>query len=262
MEYPEIVLRVAIVDDDPIVAAYLKEYAQLNTGVHISFITNKPDEGLRLLEESVVDLLFLDLEMPGLDGLQFATCLNQLRQERATIARMQIVICSGHAKYPLKAFDHKPMGNIVKPVTAERFLEIIQEARQQLYLSDKRWDEQQDAYFMVHAERGREVHRVDFSSIIYLEAHEQQTRLWLSNQRYFDLNTRLKQAMPRLPEHQFFRIHRSYAININYFKTKSGQEVSLHGTEVTLPIGKDYPALNKWLTQNIIRGRKEEEWGH
>ena len=112
---------------------------------------------------------------------------------------------------------------------------------------------------MIHIDRGREVHRIDFSSIIYLEAYEQHTRLWLSNNRYFDLHARLKHSLHRLPQSQFLRIHRSYAVNSLYFKAKIGQEVSLHGTDVTLPIGKDYPALTKWLTQNIIRGRQEDD---
>src|SRR5690606_29388707 len=104
----------------------------------------------------------------------------------------------------------------------------------------------------------------EFDEIIYVEANDDKTWLWISQTEYFETYEKISEVLLRLPKANFVRVHRSYAISLNHFKQiisvtgSKDKRIQLAGTDTGIPIGaKDkYPLFEQWLGENAIRGKK------
>ncbi|MBX3242625.1 MAG: response regulator transcription factor [Chitinophagaceae bacterium] len=219
-----------VVDDDEIdrltVLAFLSDYP------HIKVIGSfySPFKALEAIAATPPDALFLDVDMPGMNGLQ-------LREKLVDVPAC--VFITSYPDYAVESFEKEVLDFIVKPVTAPRFAKTIQRLEEYLLLRKKadllHHTIGADTIFIRegHAEIKLQLH-----DILYLEAMKDYTAV-MTAERRFMVATPMGSLIQTRPFEQFIRIHRSYAVPKHFIRRVDSDELELENA-VRLPIGRTY----------------------
>ncbi|GAB2814677.1 LytR/AlgR family response regulator transcription factor [Ferruginibacter profundus] len=218
-----------IVDDEEVdrltVTHFAKQYPLLN--VMGSFGT--AEEALQFAQKVAPDVLFLDIDMPGLNGLQ-------LRKELAGIPAC--IFITSYPDYAVESFELEALDFIVKPLKAERFAKTM--VRLQTYLDIRRkaalldYSLGGDTLFI---KDGHHQVKLQLHDIIYLEALRDYTSIVTATKKYCILST-LGNLLEQKAFQMFIRIHRSYAVQKHFINKITPKEIFVH--DIILPVGRTY----------------------
>jgi DNA-binding LytR/AlgR family response regulator len=221
-------IRCLIVDDEPLARQLMGAHVQQIRELELAGTCETALEAFAWLHQQPVDLLFLDIQMPGIDGLSFLRSLKQ---------PPKVIFTTAHAQHAVDAFDLDAIDYLLKPVTFERFLKAVQkvlprnEAIQTPAIPNLPAD---DALFLKVNKR---LLRIPHGDIYYLEALGDYLKLFTASQTHVAYLT-LSKAEELLPPNVFVRIHKSYIINIRHIRYVEGNIVRILDQE--LPIGTTY----------------------
>jgi DNA-binding LytR/AlgR family response regulator/signal transduction histidine kinase len=193
-------------------------------------------EAMELIAESHPDILFLDIEMPGINGIQFVKML-------AGSSIIPVFITS-HPEFALESFEIEAFDYLLKPLTAERFARCALRLRDFYRLRSKAFAftrEQESGVIII--KQGHDKCKLNIRDILYLEAMKDYTRIVLVDRQFLVLTT-LSNMQEKLPAEKFVRIHRSYIIHTEKVTSVKSNKVYLDSNE--LPVGKLY--------KNALRG--------
>lgn len=249
LEPPKRNLRAAIVDDDRTAIDVLLAYIHVTDGLELAFISMDPREGLARLQKEHVDVLFLDMEMPVMDGIQF---LSQLK-----VAHLQVVVCSAYDRFAAETYGFQVADYLVKPFHFTRYMDAIHVVKERIGPIGLNRLEEKNNCLMIWSDRGTVVCRLEYDQIVYVEADEEKTRLWTGPDRYYEIREKFGKTVSLLPKALFTKIHRSYAISLGHFVKKTDKKVVLRGIPQEIPYGdrKKYPLFENWLAENAMRGK-------
>ncbi len=240
-------IRTLIVDDDPMFQKVLKKY--LDRHDKLEHVTTCDDaiQAANVLQEENVDLVFLDVEMPDMSGLELVDSLD---------APPSIVMVTGKEKYAVDAFEAAVTDYLVKPVRYSRFLqavsrvedEMTKEAKAQAKESPDLEDEPDvrvarsetddaDSPDHVFLKVDRRLIRVHLSDIQWIEAQGDYMMVQAGPKRYL-IHSTLKELDEKLPSDQFVRVHRSYIVRIDQIKDIEDTTLVIDGE--VIPIGGSY----------------------
>lgn len=223
-------LACIIVDDDEIdqlmVVSFVKRFPHLE----LLGAFSSAEEALVFCQNNVVDVIFLDVDMPGLSGLE-------LRKELSTIP--VCIFITSHPEHAVESFELDTLDFIVKPLKLDRFTQTIARIEDYMELKLKaNLFESSIGGDVIFIKEGYEQTKVKLHDILYLEALKDYTKIVTSNKKHCVLSsigTLLKE-----PHFQsFVRIHRSYAVQKKYIDRKLTNEVVLNNG-ATIPIGRSY----------------------
>jgi DNA-binding LytR/AlgR family response regulator len=221
-----VALKCIIIEDDwasqKILEAFIQRMPQLN--LQASFTNSAL--GLQVLQMESIDILFLDIRMPQLTGIEL---LKKLEHRPATI------FVTSHAEYALDAFDLGVVDFLLKPFTFDRFEASVNKAIDTL-VKDKRIRSLEDFIFL---RENRQNVKVLINDIRYIEAYGNYTKVYLEEGKMLLSNDTMTQIEDRMKPYNFIRIHKSFlanVINIRVFDTKT---ITLTSGEI-LPIGFTY----------------------
>lgn len=176
------------------------------------------------------DVVFLDVEMPGINGFDF------LKTVKSKIPVS--VFITSHPEFALTGFELSAIDYIVKPLTEERFAETVRRIRE--YLDIKRKAAAYSVLFEQETLTFKEGHnkvKIPQQDIVYLEAMQDYTKIITPHKIYMALSP-LSNFLDNLPQNRFMRVHRSYAVSIKKIKELRYNELVCD--DVTIPIGKTY----------------------
>lgn len=222
-------IRCGLVDDKPLAIDLLRAHADQIPALHVVFATTDPLEVLPRLEATPVDLLFLDIQMPGLTGLQLAPLIG---------SRTRLIFTTAYADHALEGFEHNAIDYLLKPISFARFYKAIQKARDLLFrpVAVQVTPEVAGRDFLFVRTDSRLVN-VAFSQLLYIEAMQNYCILHTTDARIITLQT-MKQMQEQLPGDQFSRVHKSFLINIS--KIDSVERNRIFMNKLTIPIGDSY----------------------
>jgi DNA-binding LytR/AlgR family response regulator len=190
-------------------------------------------EAYNLLREKPVDLLLLDIEMPGMTGIELT---RNLQAERPII-----IFTTSKKEYAAEAFDLNVADYIVKPITPGRFLQAIDKAREMLQSNSEQVKLSEDEFIFIRD--SNIVRRLKLSEILYVEAMGDYVKLHTA-QKYFAIHATMKEVEQRLPSSRFLRVHRSFIAAIDKIDTIQEGTLIINGKPV--PVADAYrAALNK-----------------
>ena len=226
-------IRYIAIDDNPIDLLLLKEYAKAFPFLQHSGSFSTTAGGMAAAEELHPDLLFLDIEMPGMTGLEI------LRQLKSKIPLA--VFITSHPEFALEGFELSALDYILKPLTAERFAHTARRI-------EEYWDMKQKAisYEVLFENEsltikdGHSQIKLPQQDIIYLEAMQDYTKVVTEKKNYLTLTT-LSGFMEKISNNNFLRVHRSYAVAINKIKELHANKLLCGNIEI--PIGKTYRSV-------------------
>ena len=222
-------LRCTIIEDNVIERMLLEDYLSKYHFITISGSFANPVESLEHLKRGNTDLLFCDVDMPGMTGIELLRSFPNVPP---------CVFTTVHPEYAVDAFDTQAIDYILKPITADRLDTAIQRAVELLEIKSRALQfSMQIENNSLMIKEGTTVTRVNVNDIIYLEALTNYTKVVTEKKKYITLKN-LKTFLDDLPGDRFLRIHRSYAVAIDKIQCLDKNDLLLN--QAKLPIGKKY----------------------
>ncbi|MGJ1408381.1 LytR/AlgR family response regulator transcription factor [Sphingobacterium thalpophilum] len=247
-------IAVAIVDDDPDVVEDLKGYVELTDGVECVYATTNPKEALIALRTLKLDVLFLDIEMPIVGGLDILGQLGGLKRSNPGIANLQVVVCSTNREVGDKMFHYEVTDYFLKPFERERYYRAIEKVKDKIRgFGLNNLDEENKCFF--YGERGAAKTRLDYNKILYVEAKNDQTWIWTDQKMYIEVNESFGDMISWLPKANFAQVHRSFAVSLNHITAVDVKHVYL--TEIKIKRGEKgkYRYFDEWVEENTVTGK-------
>jgi len=218
-------MKCIAVDDEPLALALLQDNIRQVPSLELVASCGTAMEAFKILNEMEVDLIFLDIQMPGLTGIQLLQSLAQ---------RPMVILITAYEKYALEGFNLDVIDYLVKPVPFERFLKACNKAidfyklKNNLQSESLPWPE----YFFVHAEYG--LTKIVFAEIRLIEGLKDYLKIQTTDTKPLIIRMSLKGIEEKLPPGKFFRIHKSYIISISHITSIRRNSVFLGTLELPL----------------------------
>jgi DNA-binding LytR/AlgR family response regulator len=226
-------IKTLIVDDEPLALEVLETYIQQSHELELVGKCSSAIEARDFLQSNDVDLMFLDIQMPGMTGIEL---LKSLR--KAPLA----VFTTAYPNYALEGFELDAIDYLLKPIPFDRFLRSVEKAKERLGLSTKEnigSSTEEPEFFFVKADK--KLVKVKYDEIVYIEGLKDYVIIKTMTGRVISLQT-MKSLEDKLPAKDFIRIHRSFIVALDKILSVDGNDVEVpeKGATKLLPIGKNY----------------------
>ncbi|RBQ06644.1 LytR/AlgR family response regulator transcription factor [Pedobacter miscanthi] len=225
-----------IVDDQKIFRTVLKRMFELDSALVLAGECNDAIEAHQLVAEKQIDLIFLDIRMPGMSGLEFAKILEDKRP--------LIIFTTSIAEHAAEAFDLNVVDFLLKPISPSRFLKAVEKAKEIFSNQSIAVDGNMSDYVFIR--HSNIISRLKLTDILFFEATGDYVKVHTTKQQY-SIHSSLKTIEQKLPQNVFLRVHRSFIINLNKIDTAEGKTLVINHN--LIPVSETYRAdLNKRMT--------------
>ncbi len=232
-------MKVIIVDDEPLALDVIETYVSRMPNLELVARCNNAFEANEALKENDIDLMFLDIQMPQLTGIDFLKTLK---------TPPMVIFTTAYQQYAVEGFEMNAIDYLLKPISMDRFMKAVNKASEQYDLHHQEAKngvntegvaEAKPDYIFVKADK--KLQRVKFSDILYIEGLKDYVIIRTETGRIISLQT-MKSLEDKLPVAQFVRVHRSFIVGIDKIHAIVGNmvEVIEKGAAKHLPIGKNY----------------------
>lgn len=225
-------LNCLIVDDEELARTLIATYIEKTPGLTLVGQCSQPLEAMEYLSNQSIDLLFLDIQMPEMTGIEFIKTMKD---------SPLIVLTTAYSEYALESYELDVLDYLLKPFSLQRFLQTIQKAQARINVSQDTAPlttpspSSKTNYILVKADH--KVHRLLLDDIIYIQSMREYVAYYTQQGKILSLGS-LKQLEHELPSHQFIRVHKSYMVAISKVTTLEGNMIHIHQEKI--PIGASY----------------------
>lgn len=216
------------VDDEPLALELMESYISQVPGLELKETFSDAISAWGYIQKNPVDLIFLDIQMPDINGTQLARSLNR-RQP-------MVIFTTAFGKYAVEGFNVDAVDYLLKPFDFDRFLVAVNKAKEFKEMHDSVKVSGEDSAIFVKSDYQNV--KINTRDITYIEGFDDYIRLHLESGKNIFTLMSLKSIMEKLPEKDFIRIHRSYIVSVRKIQRIYNQMIQLEGIE--LPIGKSY----------------------
>ncbi|TGE24594.1 response regulator transcription factor [Hymenobacter aquaticus] len=217
-----------IIDDEPFARELLEGYVAQIPGLHLLASCGHVFEALEVLQQQKVDLIFSDINMPQVNGIEFIRSLHN---------PPYVVFVTAYPNFALEGFELDALDYIVKPVSFPRFLKAVNKARQIIESRPAAPAPPEPQFLFV--KEGHSLQRVLFDEIYYIEGMKDYIKIILKD-RIIVTYLRMSRVEDQLPASRFTRIQKSYIVRMDAIRAISGNEAELYDLREKLPIGKQH----------------------
>ena len=231
-------MRCVIIDDEPLAVDIIENYLQKINGMEIVAKCHNPLDAITILNKKNVDLVFLDIEMPNLTGIDLVKTLDNIPQ---------FIFTTAYPQYALEGFNLNAVDYLVKPIPFQRFLKAVSRAKDNIEfknISEEKTVSQQpqqrepkNDFIFVKSEYDNV--KINTKDIKYIQGLKDYIKIYVvdSNKALLTLSN-FKDIQEKLPTSKFIRVHRSFIVNISFIK--SVQKTKIVIDEIRIPIGETY----------------------
>lgn len=226
------VIKTIIIDDEFPARKLLSEYASKIANIKLCGVCDNAVHALELLQNEEVDLIFTDIQMPDLSGMEFIRSLKN---------PPLIVFTTAHSEYAIDSYELEAVDYLLKPISFPRFVQAVNKVQERIQLLRSKESETKTEkdYFMVKADY--KLYRIDFVNILFIEGQSEYVTFHLKNNKKITAYYALKKLEEELPSRDFMRIHKSYIVSLANIESVEGNLVTIAGQK--LSIGKNYKDL-------------------
>lgn len=239
-------LKAIIVDDEPVARKVLREYMEDIDYLELVGTAENPLKADALMADKAVDILFLDINMPKLSGIEF------LRASRSGRYQPLVIITTAYAEYALDGFELDVVDYLVKPISFERFLKACQKARVRQAERMRPAAPEGGRPDHCFVKCGDAVEKILYSELLYVEALTNYVVLHTTGRKLIAYLT-LKGLLTQLPASDFVQVHKSFIVNRGMISSIRGNVLQLGSAEV--PVSQHYyeSAMREILRDGIIK---------
>lgn len=232
-------MRCFIIDDEPLAIDVVESFLEKIGGMEIVGKTTNPLDAVTQLSQKQVDLVFLDIEMPNLTGIDLVKTLDNIPQ---------FIFTTAYPQYALDGFNLNATDYLVKPIPFQRFLKAIARAKEKYEARNisnavapiataVSTLDFQSSYIFVKSEY--ENVKIAIDTITHIEGLKDYLKIYTTTATKAILTlSSFKEILERLPAHNFMRVHRSYVVNIDHIKALQRSRIILE--TMRIPIGETY----------------------
>ena len=221
-------IRCIIVDDEPVALDILENHISKIDKIEMVGRCKNATDAFNMINANQVDLIFLDINMPGISGISFAKSINK---------SIKIIFTTAYREYAIEGFDLHAADYLLKPISFDRLLDSInnfQKVHFNKSISEKQSEITSDFIFV---KIDRKMHKIDFSKILWIESLSDYLKIETTDGTKVTRET-ISSIEMKLPSSKFIRIHRSFIIAIDKIESYSNEEMIIQNKSV--PISRTY----------------------
>ena len=216
-------------DDEPlaldIIEAYVKKHPELNLIARC----NNADEASKVLNSQHIDLMFLDIQMPGVTGLNFIRLLKN---------KPLFMFTTAYSEYAIDGFELDAIDYLLKPIAYDRFEKAIEKAKEYYTIKNNSGLTESDLENdFIFVKANQQLIKLAYGEILYVEAFADYVKIFLNDRKIVTLQT-MKKMGAKLPSDIFSRVHRSFIVNRKAVQSFSTSVCEVNGEKI--PVGKNY----------------------
>lgn len=210
-------------DDEPLALMVVKNFCEQSDVVKLLQTFSSTREAAVYLANNPVDLLFLDIQMPGMSGIDFYKGLD---------SNTMVIFTTAFSEYAVEGFNLSAIDYLLKPFELSRFQQAVNKAKEYYEYQQGRATQ----YLFIKVDYS--VVKIPVADIMYIEGLDNYLKLHFANRKPIIARMSMKGILEKLPEKQFLRVHRSYIVAID--KVQALRNKQLHMADVQIPVGSNY----------------------
>ncbi|OSZ78890.1 DNA-binding response regulator [Chitinophagaceae bacterium IBVUCB1] len=219
-------IQAIAIDDEPLALEVVKAFCNQLDFVELKECFTETGEALKYLRKYPVDLLFLDIRMPAMSGIDFY---------KAIPHKAMVIFTTAYSEYAVEGFNLSAIDYLLKPFEEERFLKAVNKAHEYYKYLNKQ-DAVENQYLFIRADYS--LVKVVLADILYIEGLDNYLKIHLANTRPLIARMSMKAVMDKLPAKDFIRIHRSYIVAFSKVNSLRNKHICIGDAE--LPVGTNY----------------------
>ncbi|MNU55115.1 Sensory transduction protein LytR [compost metagenome] len=217
-------MKAIAIDDEPLALKVITHLCEQVDFVSLEKTFTSQSEAVKYLNKYPVDLLFLDIQMPVKNGIEFYKMLEN---------GPMVIFTTAYSEYAVEGFNVNATDYLLKPFSSERFMQALEKARNEWNF---RKNQTAQSHLMIRADY--KLHRIPYEDILYIEGLDDYIQIYQVNKPRIVARFSMKNIMEQLPDNLFIRVHRSFIVPLK--RIDSVQYKSLQVGDMTIPIGETY----------------------
>ena len=235
-------LKCLAIDDEPLALKQIVGYIGKTPFLELTGSYQSAIDAMEAVANHEIDLLFVDIEMPDLNGLDFVKSLNK---------KPMVIFTTAYSEYAIEGFKVEATDYLLKPISYTDFLKSANKAKENWELKNKEVKiSEDDQYIFIKADY--KIIRINILEIKYIEAMREYVRFHLMHQKPIMSLLSMKSLEEKLPKNIFMRVHRSFIVNLNRITTIERNRI-IFDEEVYIPVSEQYKAeFQKYIDSNFL----------
>ena len=231
------------IDDEPLALQLVTGYIEKNPGLNLLGKFDNPLDAMDFIAREDVDLIFIDIQMPDLSGLEFT---------RSMAKGPKVIFTTAYEKYALDGFKLDVVDYLLKPFSYEEFLKAVQKVQKLIKLEKVIHDQVDTNNEFLFLKSDYKIKRINFNDILYIEGLKDYVKVYTANSvRPVMSLTTMKLLESKLPESKFMRIHRSFIVNLEKIDTIERSRIVFGKTYI--PVSDQYKEkFQEFLDKNFL----------
>jgi DNA-binding LytR/AlgR family response regulator len=219
-------IKCIIVEDEPLAQLVIQSHLQKLPGLQLMAVCNNAAEAIAALKKLEIDLVFLDIQLPGVTGLSLLRILTH---------PPLVILTTAYAEYALESYEFNVIDYLLKPISFERFKKAINKVFERIYSANTEKVAIAPEHIFIRS--GNKFFKINFSEIIFIEAMKDYLKIHTSDYQLITHQT-MAEMERMLPVKQFIRVHKSFIVAVSHIKSVYGNNIELEKN--TIPIGVSY----------------------
>ena len=218
-------MKCLVVDDDELSRGILEDLISDTSSLELVASCDDPIKAFNIIKESKIDLLFLDIEMPKMDGISMLKALSPLPQ---------VILVTSHDEYAVESYEYDVTDFVKKPISTARFLKAVEKAKKRFNTDASLFTTKGETIFI---KSDSKLVQINTHKIFWIEALGNYMRVITDEGKYTILST-MKDVANKLPSDEFVRVHRSFIVRLDKIESIEDNYIVINNNQIN--IGKAY----------------------
>ncbi|MCB0471835.1 MAG: response regulator transcription factor [Flavobacteriaceae bacterium] len=235
-------IKTIIIDDEPKAIDVLKRYCDEIDLIEVIATFRDPIKAMGFLQSEKVELIFLDINMPKINGFEF---LNIVKP------KPKVIFTTAYTEYAIDSYDYDTVDYLLKPIEFQRFLKAVNRARQMISVTKEQLVAASDSNKTektIYIKSGPQLFKVNTNDIIYLEKDGNYLTFHTTNKKILSRQN-MKDVFEIVDPKEFIRVHKSFVVAIKYMEIIESHQIRIG--EIKIPVGRNYREDIQKLTNNF-----------
>ena len=231
------------IDDEPLALQLVTGYIEKTPGLKLAGKFDNPLDAVEFMAREKVDLVFVDIQMPDLSGIEFT---------RSMVRGPKVIFTTAYEKYALEGFRLDVVDYLLKPFSYEEFFRAVQKVQNLIKLEGTALNQVEANAEFLFLKSDYKIKRINFNDILYIEGLKDYVKVYTANDPKPVLSlTSLKTLETKLPESKFMRVHRSFIVNLDKIATIERSRIVFG--KAYIPVSDQYKdKFQEYLNKNFL----------
>lgn len=237
-------IKCIAIDDEPLALKQIAGYIEKTPFLELAGKFESALQTISWLNENEADLMFVDINMPDLSGMDFVKSLNN---------PPKVIFTTAYSEYAIEGFKVDAVDYLLKPISYTDFLKAAQKAKDRFSPQIAKAEKIDSDEKFLFIKSDYKLLRINLSDIKYIEGMREYVRIFVENQKPVMTLISMKKLVDHLPENDFMRVHRSFIVNLNKITTVERNRI-IFDENVYIPVSEQYKeGFHKYLDDNFLK---------